>query len=137
MTDVLTLKQRQYCMSRIKGKDTKPEIIVRKLAHALGYRFRLHNSKLPGKPDLVFAGRRKIIFVHGCFWHRHNCRFGKVIPCTRKEFWSKKLSGNKFRDKKNQRQLKHMGWSTLIIWECETLKKNKVEKLILKIKSFL
>lgn len=137
MTDVLTPKQRQYCMSRIKGKNTKPEIIVRKLAHALGYRFRLHDNKLPGSPDLVFAGRRKIIFVHGCFWHRHNCKFGRVTPNTRKEFWSKKLSGNKSRDRKNERQLEHLGWSILVIWECETLNKNKVDKLILKIKSFL
>lgn len=137
MVDVLTEKQRQYCMSRIKGKNTKPEMIVRKLVFALGYRYRLHDGKLPGKPDLVFAGKRKVIFVHGCYWHRHNCKYGKVMPQTRKKFWEEKLAGNKERDKKNVRELKKLGWDVLIIWECETKDTLISEKLVEKINGFL
>ena len=83
MVDVLTPKQRQFCMSRIQGKDTRPEMVVRRMVHALGYRYRLHVRSLPGCPDLVFPSREKVIFVHGCFWHRHNCRYGRVRPATR------------------------------------------------------
>lgn len=137
MVDVLTKKQRQYCMSRIQGKDTKPEMVVRRLVFALGYRYRLHDKKLPGKPDLVFAGRKKVIFVHGCFWHRHNCRYGKVIPQTRKEFWKDKLDKNKERDKKNKRKLKQMGWDVLVVWECETRNQRESEKLVAIIDLFL
>ena len=137
MVDVLTKKQRQYCMSQIQGKDTKPEMVVRKLIFGLGYRYRLHDKKLPGKPDIVFAGRRKIIFVHGCFWHRHNCKYGKVIPQTRKAFWKEKLDKNKERDKKNIRKLKQFGWGVLVIWECETRDIKKRDKLISKAISFL
>jgi len=124
-------------MSRIKGKNTKPEMIVRKLVFALGYRYRLHDGKLPGKPDLVFAGKRKVIFVHGCYWHRHNCKYGKVMPQTRKKFWEEKLAGNKERDKKNVRELKKLGWDVLIIWECETKDTLISEKLVEKINGFL
>jgi DNA mismatch endonuclease (patch repair protein) len=137
MVDVLTEKQRQYCMSRIKGKNTKPEMIVRKLAFALGYRYRLHDGKLPGKPDLVFVGRHKVIFVHGCYWHRHDCKYGKVIPQTRKKFWEEKLAGNKERDKKNVRELKKLGWDVLIIWECETKETSRYERMVAKIDGFL
>ncbi|MFV0416671.1 MAG: very short patch repair endonuclease, partial [Chthoniobacterales bacterium] len=100
-------------MSRIRGRDTKPEMLVRSLIHRMGYRYRLHGKNLPGKPDLVFASRKKVIFVHGCFWHLHNCANGKVKPATRSEFWEKKRGDTAARDKKNIRQLKKLGWSVL------------------------
>jgi DNA mismatch endonuclease, patch repair protein len=120
MADVLTAAQRSLCMSRIRSRDTTPELLVRRLAHGLGYRFVLHKPSLPGKPDLVFVARRKVIFVHGCFWHRHRCRFGRVMPGTRTEFWRSKLAGNAARDRRTQRQLRQLGWDILIIWECQT-----------------
>lgn len=113
-----TKKQRSYNMSRIKGKDTKPEILLRKWLWANGYRYRLHRKDLPGKPDIVFPGRRKVIFVHGCFWHRHDCRYFKW-PKTNVDFWQEKISGNVSRDHRNIAELKKMGWQTLVIWECE------------------
>lgn len=126
MADVLTTEQRKYCMSRIRGKDTKPEMIVRRLIHSLGCRYRLHVRSLPGCPDLVFPHRKKVIFVHGCFWHRHNCRYGRVKPSTRKKFWQAKLEGNKERSKRDRRSLQKQGWRVLTIWECQTKKPNKV-----------
>lgn len=118
--DVLTKQQRKQCMSAVRNKDTKPEMVVRKLVHSLGYRYRLHCSNLPGKPDLVLASKRKVIFVHGCFWHRHSCKKGKSIPSVREDFWREKLTNNRIRDKKNQRVLKRLDWRSLIIWECQT-----------------
>jgi len=123
-------------MSRIRGKDTKPEMVVRRLVHALGYRFRLHRRELPGCPDLVFAGRRKVIFVHGCFWHRHQCKYGKPMPRTRPEFWQKKLEGNKARDTRNRRALRRLGWEVLVVWGCQT-RPEKIEKLTRRIVKFL
>ena len=120
MPDVLTPEQRRFCMSRIQGRDTKPEMIVRRMLHALGYRYRLHVRALPGTPDLVFPSRGKIIFVHGCFWHRHNCRYGRVRPATRREFWRRKLEGNQQRDRQTRRKLRRMGWDVLTVWECQT-----------------
>jgi DNA mismatch endonuclease (patch repair protein) len=120
MVDVLTREQRSHNMSRIRGRDTKPEMIVRRLVHANGYRYRLHRRDLPGRPDLVFPARRKIIFVHGCFWHRHNCAFGSVRPATNADFWNRKIEGNVVRDKKAEAVLMHEGWRVLVIWECET-----------------
>lgn len=122
MTDVLTIDQRRYCMSRIRGKDTKPELVVRRMLHALGYRYRLHRRDLPGCPDLVFSGRKQVIFVHGCFWHRHRCKYGQVSPATRPEFWERKLAGNKARDARNRRELRRLGWRVLIVWECQIRK---------------
>lgn len=119
MADVLTTDQRRYCMSRIRGKDTKPELVVRRMVHALGYRYRLHRRDLPGCPDLVFPSRRKVVFVHGCFWHRHRCKYGQVNPATRPEFWERKLAGNKVRDARNRRELRRLGWQVLIVWECQ------------------
>ena len=136
MVDVLTKKQRQYCMSRIRGKDTKPEMVVRRLVHAMGYRFRLHRRDLPACPDLVFVGRQKVIFVHGCFWHRHRCRYGKPMPSTRREFWQKKLEGNRARDSRNRRALRRLGWGVLVVWECQT-RPGKIEKLMQRIVTFL
>lgn len=117
--DVLTPEQRQRCMACISGKNTKPELIVRKLLFSMGYRYRLHYSNLPGKPDLVFPGKRKIIFIHGCFWHRHDCKKGKSLPSKNGEFWQKKLSDNKARDQQNINDLQELGWKVFIVWECE------------------
>ena len=118
MTDVLTPTQRKFCMSRIQGKDTKPEMILRKWLWANGFRYRLHGKKLPGKPDIIFPGRKKIIFVHGCFWHHHRCRFF-VWPKTRPDFWREKIDGNVTRDRRNTRSLKKAGWDVLVVWECQ------------------
>ena len=108
-------------MGRIRGKDTKPEMAVRRLLHGLGYRYRLHRKDLPGKPDLVFGKRRKIIFVHGCFWHQHpdpQCRGGR-IPKSRLDYWGPKLARNVERDAVNEGLLKADGWDVLTVWECE------------------
>ena len=120
MSDVHTPEQRSFNMSRIRSRDTKPEMIVRSLVHQMGYRFRLHVKGLPGTPDLVLAVHRKVIFVHGCFWHMHRCRYGKVTPVTNTEFWQNKRGGNVTRDQRNRRKLKAAGWSVLVIWECWT-----------------
>jgi len=119
MTDVLTKKQRSYNMSRIRGKNTQPEMIVRSLVHQMGYRYSLHKKNLPSQPDIVLTRYRKIIFVHGCFWHMHKCRYGKVVPKTHRKFWQTKRQGNVARDKKNIRELKKAGWKILVIWECQ------------------
>ena len=117
--DPLSPAERSERMGRVRGKDTKPELIVRRLVHGLGYRYRLHVTKLPGQPDLVFTGRRKVIFVHGCFWHRHEgCPLTR-LPKSRVEFWRAKLEGNRVRDLDNQSRLSAEGWSFLVIWECE------------------
>lgn len=134
MTDVLTPEQRRLNMSRIRGRDTRPEMIVRSLAHSMGYRYRLHNPKLPGRPDLTFSRRRKVIFVHGCFWHRHRCRYGRVVPKTNATFWEEKRQGNVERDRRNIAALKRQGWQVLVIWECwtrdvESLRRRLVEFL--------
>jgi len=120
MADVLTKKQPSYNMSQIRGKDTKPELIVRSLAHRLGYRFRLHRSDLPGTPDLVFPRLGKVILVHGCFWHMHSCRYGAVKPATNAGFWEKKRTENRERDERKIRELKEQGWDVLVVWECWT-----------------
>lgn len=137
MVDKLTAERRSENMRRIHSKGMKPELLVRQLTHKLGYRFRLHRADLPGRPDLVFPGRRKIIFVHGCFWHEHddpNCVDGRRKPKSNLEYWLPKLARNKQRDAANEAQLIGQGWSVLTIWECET--RNKVN-LAEKLKSFL
>ena len=117
--DTVTRQRRSEIMSRVRPKDTRPEIAVRRLVHGLGYRYRLHGRRLPGRPDLVFAGRRKVVFVHGCFWHRHpGCRLART-PKTRVDFWRAKLDGNRERDLLNQRQLRDLRWRSLVVWECE------------------
>ena len=118
-SDVMSPEQRSRCMSRIRNKNTPPEIIVRRLVHSSGYRFVLHKRGLPGTPDLVFPRYRKIIFVHGCFWHRHACRNGRRLPKSRVDFWTYKLAGNKARDLATRRRLRRLGWRFLVIWECE------------------
>ena len=118
--DTLTAAARSERMSRVRGTDTKPEILVRRLVHGMGFRYRLHVSCLPGKPDLVFPSRRKIIFVHGCFWHRHpggRCKLARM-PKSRLEFWKPKLEKNRGRDLKSQRALRRDGWKVLVLWEC-------------------
>jgi DNA mismatch endonuclease (patch repair protein) len=122
--DKVSKEIRSRNMSRIRSKNTTPELIVRRLVHAAGFRFRLHVRGLSGRPDLVFPCLRKIIFVHGCFWHRHSCPNGKVVPVTRREFWSSKLEGNVSRDAAARRQLRREGWKVLVVWECETRVRN-------------
>jgi len=107
-------------MARIRKTDTQPELIVRKLASKLGYRFRVHRCDLPGTPDLAFPGRRKVIFVHGCFWHQHKCSLGKKQPRTRQEYWVPKLARNVERDRVNGAALRRLGWKMLVVWECQT-----------------
>ncbi len=134
MPDVLSPEQRHKNMSNIKSKNTKPEMIVRSLVHRMGYRYRLHNKDLPGKPDLVFSRYKKIIEVYGCYWHMHDCKYGKVTPQTNAEFWKKKRKGNVVRDNRNQYELKKHGWEVLIIWECQT---KDIKSLTAIIDSFL
>jgi DNA mismatch endonuclease (patch repair protein) len=119
MTDTLTKAERSERMSRVRNKDTKPEMLVRRLVHGLGFRYRLHAGDLPGRPDLVFRGARRAIFVHGCFWHRHpGCRNTRM-PKSKLAFWRPKLLGNRRRDLRDQRRLLDLGWRALVIWECE------------------
>lgn len=123
-------------MSRIRSKDTKPEMRVRRLVHGLGYRYRLHAGDLPGRPDLVFRQRRKVVFVHGCFWHRHGGCARNRLPKSpeRRAFWRDKLNGNARRDRKNQAALQAMGWRVLVVWECET---EDLVRLANRVKAFL
>jgi len=117
MVDVLTTKQRQLNMSRIRGRDTEPEMLIRRGLHARGLRYRLHDRTLPGRPDLVFPKYHTAVFIHGCFWHAHGCRLSK-LPATRQDFWKKKLEGNAARDHKAIEALQAGGWRVLVIWEC-------------------
>jgi len=106
-------------MRAVKSRDTKPEIAVRRLLYRMGYRYRLHRPDLPGKPDIVFAGRRKLIFVHGCFWHSHDCARGARVPATNKDYWAAKIGRNVARDQKSLAALADAGWAALVLWECE------------------
>lgn len=118
--DKLTKAQRSANMAKIRAKDTKPEMTVRRMLHALGYRFRLHGPGLPGKPDVVFPRKKLALFIHGCFWHQHeNCKHS-VLPKSRPEFWLPKLKRNKERDTENIAKLQQIGWQTMTVWECET-----------------
>lgn len=119
MADVLTPSQRSYCMSQIQGKDTRPELAVRSLLHRMGYRFRLHRKDLPGKPDIVLPRFRSVVFVHGCYWHRHKgCKYA-YVPKTRRSFWKSKFKENVNRDSRTRKQLHGLGWKVLVLWECE------------------
>ena len=127
MADVHSKATRSYNMSRIKGKDTKPEMLVRRFLHAQGFRYRLHVKDLPGKPDIVLPKYKTVIFVHGCFWHGHEgCKY-YVVPKTKTEWWLNKINGNIANDKKTIRALKKQGWKAINVWECE-LKKDKLDK---------
>jgi len=119
--DTLSPEARSERMALIRGKDTKPEMVVRRLVHSMGYRYRLHVKGLPGKPDLAFRSRKKVIWVHGCFWHRHDdpqCKLAR-LPKSRVDFWREKLEGNRQRDLRHQQDLVAMGWSYIIVWECQ------------------
>jgi len=130
MADNLTPQQRRRNMSRVKGRDTKPELLVRSIVHRLGYRFRLHGKGLPGKPDLVLARHRKVIFVHGCFWHGHaGCRRA-ARPSTNREFWDKKIDGNVERDAANMKALGRAGWKVLVVWQCALKDRARLEKML-------
>lgn len=127
MADRLSAAQRSENMRRIKGTDTSPEILVRRLVHGMGIRYRLHRKDLPGKPDLVFGPRRKVIFVHGCFWHQHKgCRAGRV-PGSNQAYWEPKLQRNMDRDRAAQAALVEAGWRVLVIWDCETKDQQQLE----------
>ncbi|MGM4998257.1 very short patch repair endonuclease [Tardiphaga sp. 538_B7_N1_4] len=121
--------QRSWNMSRVKSRNTLPEMKVRKTAHALGLRYRLHKRELPGTPDLVFPGRSIALFVHGCFWHRHDCPRA-TTPATNVEFWARKFEGNVVRDKRNAADLKKLGWHCVYVWECETKDDRKLATIL-------
>jgi DNA mismatch endonuclease (patch repair protein) len=130
--DTLSTIERSERMSRVRGADTKPELAVRRLIHRMGYRYRLHRPDLPGRPDLVFPARRKVIFVHGCFWHRHRdraCRLARM-PKSRLHFWRVKLEGNRERDVRIQKRLRALGWRSLVLWECQLRDQDRVRKAI-------
>lgn len=136
MTDTLTKAERSARMALVRGKHTKPEMVVRRLAHRLGFRYRLHGRGLPGRPDLVFASKKKVIFVHGCFWHRHGdseCKLAR-LPKSRLDFWLPKLDANRERDNRNRRLLAKDGWGILVLWECEL---NDPQALERRLKKFL
>ncbi len=133
MTDTLTPDQRSALMSRIRGKNTKPELAVRRALHALGYRYRIHVGGLPGRPDLVFRKRRCAVFVHGCFWHRHGCR-KTTTPKSRLDYWVPKFAANVERDKRNEAKLEEDGWRVFIAWECEVAQD---ETLVERLTAFL
>jgi DNA mismatch endonuclease (patch repair protein) len=107
-------------MARIRKKDSRPELIVRRLLHAMGYRYRLHDSSLPGNPDIVLKRHRKVIFVHGYFWHRHDCPDGRKLPKSKPDYWGPKLEGNRRRDQESIKSLRAVDWHVITIWECET-----------------
>ncbi|MBN8995604.1 MAG: DNA mismatch endonuclease Vsr [Rhizobiales bacterium] len=130
--DILTPEQRSERMSRVRGRDTKPEMLVRRLTHGMGYRYRLHRRGLPGSPDLVFPSRMKVIFVHGCFWHQHldpDCKLAR-LPKSKLDFWGPKLETNRERDERNIVSLGELGWDVLIIWECQTKNREKLQARI-------
>ena len=120
MTDIVDSRRRSEMMAGIKGRNTRPELVVRRIAHKLGLRFRLHQKDLPGRPDLVFPRYRLAVFVHGCFWHRHEgCRYA-YTPKSRVAFWTEKFAENVARDRRNEEALRDLGWRVLVIWECDT-----------------
>lgn len=128
--DTVSVERRSEIMSRVRHRDTGPEMAVRRLVHSMGYRFRLHGRGLPGKPDLVLRSHSKVIFVHGCFWHRHkDCALARV-PKSRLEFWRTKLEGNRVRDEHAVRALKADGWRVLTVWECELASTEKVARRV-------
>lgn len=123
-------EDRSRTMRAVKGRDTGPEMVVRRLVHGMGYRYRLHGKDLPGKPDLVFRPRRKAIFVHGCFWHQHDCARGARLPKSNRDYWLPKLRRNKERDAEHRTRLGDMGWNTLVVWECEIADRDALARRI-------
>jgi DNA mismatch endonuclease, patch repair protein len=135
MSDTVSKAERSRIMALIKAKDTTPEITVRKIVSAMGHRYRLHPSKLPGKPDLAFPGQRKAIFVHGCFWHQHDC--GRCrLPQTRRAYWKAKIQRNVLRDQNALKTLRNMGWKTIVLWECQLTMKRR-HRLLKRLDAFL
>lgn len=132
--DTLSRAERSERMGRVRSKNTKPELVVRRLVHSLGYRYRLHRTDLPGCPDLVFVSRKKVIFIHGCFWHRHDGCPNTRLPKSRLDFWQPKLEANRLRDARNLRCLRSRGWRIMVIWECQV---KNVAKLGRRITRFL
>lgn len=128
MTDVVDAATRSRMMAGIKGKNTKPEMLIRRELHATGLRYRLHDTALPGKPDLVFPRYRAVLFINGCFWHGHDCRYFK-IPATRTEFWTEKINANRVRDERQIMLLKKQGWRVMVIWECSIRDRTSFERL--------
>ena len=131
--DTRTPEQRRHIMQAVKGKNTMPELIVRRVLHGMGYRYRLHRRDLPGTPDIAFISRRKAIFVHGCFWHSHDCPKGR-LPKSRLEYWQPKLKKNKERDRTKEDHLRSLGWRVLVIWQCEIV---DLEALALRLQDFV
>jgi len=130
VVDCLSPNERSQLMARVRSKNMRPELLVRRVVFALGYRYRLHAKELPGHPDLAFRRRKKVIFVHGCFWHRHeNCPLARM-PKSRTDFWEAKLEGNRQRDEKNTKMLRRAGWRVLTIWECELKDTTRLERRI-------
>jgi len=129
MTDRVSEERRSYIMSRVGSKDTGPEMIVRRLLHRLGYRFRLHDRDLPGSPDIVFRRKRKVVFVHGCFWHGHSCRQGNP-PKSKASYWGPKIAANRDRDARNIEELRKEGWESLILWQCKLEDREKLQELL-------
>jgi DNA mismatch endonuclease (patch repair protein) len=132
--DTLTRAERSERMSRVRSKNTKPEMAVRRLIHRMGFRYRLHARDLPGNPDMVFPKRRKIIFVHGCFWHRHGKCALTRWPKSKLDFWKPKLEENHRRDDKNRRALRRMGYEVMVVWECQL---GDIERLERRIREFM
>lgn len=132
MADVFDPEQRSAVMRAVKSKNTTPELAVRKAAHASGLRFRLNRDDLPGKPDLVFPASKTALFVHGCFWHGHDCARGARMPATNRDYWQAKISRNMARDKASLAALKRQGWRAQVIWECETRDAEKLARLIVR-----
>jgi DNA mismatch endonuclease (patch repair protein) len=133
MTDTRTKEQRRRIMQSVKDRDTGPEMAVRRLLHRAGYRYRLHAKGLPGSPDIVFPGRRKVVFVHGCFWHGHGCKIGRP-PKSKLDYWSAKIVANRERDARKQVELGRLGWSVLTVWQCEIADLDALEA---KLRAFL
>jgi DNA mismatch endonuclease (patch repair protein) len=131
MSDSISPERRSYNMSRVRGKDTKPEKLVRSVLHRLGFRFRKNVSELPGKPDIVLPKYKTIIFVHGCFWHQHEGCKKSHLPKSNVEFWANKLSKNVVRDRESKEKLISDGWSIFVVWECETKKVEELERKLL------
>jgi len=122
--------ERSRIMRAVKSRDTTPEMIVRRLVHSMGYRYRLHRKDLPGKPDLTFQSRRKVIFVHGCFWHGHECKRGTRVPKTNREYWEAKIARNRERDIQHYEELSLVGWDVFVIWECQLKETDFLRKMI-------
>ena len=129
--DVFSREKRSEVMSRVRSKDTGPELIVRRSLHRSGLRFRLHRRDLPGQPDIVLPSRKVVVFVHGCFWHGHSCRRGARVPKTNTDYWLKKIRRNEVRDEENNYALIALGWGVLVLWECEIKDAEKLDETLL------